>query len=439
LIFNLKNLKEIKFHNFKKIEKIIEYLKSNSEICSVKFFHCFFSEIDLEKFSTFLVGKKTNKYQTELQKSQFKPFSISLLNDYEEEFSEDDDFDIYGEISKVVLLEEKYELKEIEFSSTPLDKGLNSISEIIGHLKSLEMVKFSFNQINDNENGLMFIKSLLDNENLKEIHITENFIGDQMVSQFCGIANESLKMLNFSNNMITSSGVEKLIDLLNKDTCMIEDLDISSNFIGNESAIKLLCGKSKLKKLNLSFCGIDLGLVSNKYEDFFEKLGDNSNIEIISLSGNSMIHSETLAKMIETNNTLKSLDISDCTLNFTEYLEKSIISNSKIEFYNFSECRLGDKNGKSIANILSSKKSNSSFNLSDNGFTNHFGRILMDSKIKKMEFLDLTQNDFNMEMREFLKEKLATSVEYFFIGFQIGKSRKCEPCDGVQMSTVFEE
>jgi hypothetical protein len=436
----LKNLKEIKFHNFKKIEKIIEFLKSNSEICSVKFFHCFFSEIDLEKFSTFLIGKKTNKYQTEIQRNQFKPFSISLLNDFEEENSEeDDDFDIYEEISKVVLLEKKYELKEIEFSSTPLDKGLNSISEIIGHLKSLETVKFSFNQINDNENGLMFIKSLLDNDMIKEIHITENFIGDNMVSHFCRIANESLKILNFSNNMITSSGVEKLINLLNKDTCMIQDLDISSNFIGNESAIKLLCRKSNLKKLNLSFCGIDLGLVPEKYEEFFNTLGKNSNLEIISLSGNSMIHSESLAIMIEMNNTLKSLDISDCTVNFTENLENSIISNTKIEFYNFSECRLGDKNGKSIANILSSKEITPSYNLSDNGFTNNFGSTLMNCKIKKMEFLDLTQNDFDLEMRENLKEKFSSSVEYFSIGFQVGKSRKCEPCDGVQMSHVFEE
>eukprot|EP01080_Neovahlkampfia_damariscottae_P011789 gene11789-5126_t len=448
LILSLENIKEIRFHNFKSISKPLEILKYKTNIKSVKFFHCFFSALDLDVLSIFLVGKKTTKYQTEQQRFQFKPFSISLLDDIEEEIEEDDedDFDdIYGDIyqdtTPIKINENPLELKELEFSSVPLDNGLEYISEIIGNLKSLEIIKFSYNQIKQNETSIMFIKSIKDNQNLKEISITENFMDDILLDEFSsGTIMKSLKKLSFSNNMITNIGINSMLNLLKMEDCDIENLDLSANFIGNENSLKLISQNfEKLKILNLSSCGIDLGLNFPIFDLFFEELSKNTTLEVLSLSGNSMINPISLSTFFSNNNTLKSLDISDCTVNFTSQLEKSIVENNSLEFLNLSECRLGDENGKFICKVLEKIKQKFSINISDNSFTDEFAKLLLKINLEnKLKMLDLTQNDFSLDTRELLKKKFSKSIEFLFIGFKIGNTRRSEPCDGSQMSSIFE-
>ena len=152
-----------------------------------------------------------------------------------------------------------------------------------------------------------------------------------------------------------------------------------------------------------------------------------------------MINPISFSNFILKNNSLKSLDVSDCTINFTDELETAIIKNNSLKQLNFSECRLGDRNGISICKILEKKDQILDLNISDNNLTDEFATELLKIQLKhNQRFLDLTQNEFSLNIREKLETKFLNSIKYLFIGFKIGKTRQSEPCDGTQMSSVFE-
>ena len=132
------------------------------------------------------------------------------------------------------------------------DKAINNLEELIFHC-----IKFGLklNKYQRVEQGSKLTSGVF--KSLKVLVLDCSYIGDdgaKMIAEGLGL-NRTLTRLHLNHCGIGASGVDAQM----KSTCAVEDLDLSSNDIGDEGARAVagrLKNSSSLQKLNLSSCCI---------------------------------------------------------------------------------------------------------------------------------------------------------------------------------------
>ena len=93
---------------------------------------------------------------------------------------------------------------------------------------------------NITENGLKFLcQGLASNQTrIREINLSENFLHFNGCKHLIDalIENQTLRKLSIASNFIKCEGAECLSFMLGLETCLLEELDISDNFISNRGA-----------------------------------------------------------------------------------------------------------------------------------------------------------------------------------------------------------
>ena len=159
------------------------------------------------------------------------------------------------------------------------------------------------------------------------VHITE------------GLAqNRTLKVLNLSANNIYNEGIVSLFQMLDKNVCSLQELDISYNYANLYPGVmkcgSVLAKNSTLETLAISECGCfkecQFGL------KLLEGLKQNSNLKIFKLDFSRNLFDERatikFTEMLVHNKTLTQLDISSCQFtpwefSLIETLPKSSVKN----------------------------------------------------------------------------------------------------------------
>ena len=123
----------------------------------------------------------------------------------------------------------------------------------------------------------------------------------------------NLKKINLSENKIGSNNIDDLIEFINEPKCILEDLNIFGNYLGDKNIIKLCEAISS----NASYRLTSLNIGKNNIHDdsinsLCQVVNNCSNLNLLNLSHN-WLHNSQVAKIIKelsTNNELKVLDLS---------------------------------------------------------------------------------------------------------------------------------
>ena len=265
--------------------------------------------------------------------------------------------------------------------------------------------KFSNKYIKDfdlsynNKMNISLLKHVLSLENISQLDIQSNKIGDQNMSillKYIKDNNIRLKSLKLQSNYIGEIGSRAFAELI-KDNKYLTFVNLSSNPLGYKG-IKLICNAMELypceiKELILNFTQ------SNNYcsADIYKMLIKNKNLKVLSLIGN-YLNNEGIDKILSSlkvNNSLQELSIGENKninskgfINLGSYLRfnKSLIS------LEIKSSRLDDYILKDLIKIMNNNKDVISLNFVDNNLSYKyiikFGLFLRkNEKIKDIKIL----------------------------------------------------
>lgn len=242
------------------------------------------------------------------------------------------------------MIKNNEHIRSLDISYNDIDaKSMQIIADAIAVNNSIEELNLaSMGRIGIQEIDLEVIKTLSTNKHLSSINLSHNNIhAPQLVSILeCLVDSKNIIALNLSQNF-----------------SLFDHNELGSNIrIEHREAICRMLANSNIKVLNLA----DTGLSNDTFTILRDGIGNNTSIENLDLSQNSLGYDsnyqdvESLCDIIKDNKVLKSLnlannDFSDKSLRL---LINALKTNYTMQVLDLSEHELGDRATKKLNNIL---------------------------------------------------------------------------------------
>ena len=330
------------------------------------------------------------------------------------------DIDDQGMKSLASALEMNGSLEELDLSENDAVTGigLTALGESLKRNRGLKTLDISYCSIDDQ--GMKSIASALEmNGSLEELDLSRNHAVTGVGLMALGESlkrNRGLKSLNISDCGIDDQGVKSIASALEMNGSL-EELDLSRNRAVTDIGLMAL-GESLrrnrgLKTLYISHCGID----DQGMKSLASALEMNGSLEELDLRGNQVITGVglmALGESLKRNRGLKKLDISYCgiddqgmksiasALEMNGSLEElnlsgnravtgvgfmalgeSLKSNGDLKTLNISHCDIDDQGMKSIASALEMNGSLEELNLSGNRAVTGVGFMELGESLKR--------------------------------------------------------
>lgn len=250
--------------------------------------------------------------------------------------------------------------------------------QILVQSDTLKELDISENEV-QTEGAVKFFKALRSRHScLKTLNLTNNGITKHAADEI-GLAlktNNTLEVLNLSNNKLQSTGIVKIMHILNKDNKTLKVLDVEYNDINDLAADKIAA-----------------------------TLANNTSLEQLNLSGNSLKAKGTIKilQALKTNRTLKILIMRDCDIEYTEqaggYIADALACNTGLEKLLLCKNRLHTSGAIKIMQSLQKNSTLKVINLWDNNITDQVANDVADTLVNNncLEELVLQKNHISSE------------------------------------------
>eukprot|EP01006_Ploeotia_vitrea_P016562 TRINITY_DN4728_c0_g1_i1.p1 TRINITY_DN4728_c0_g1~~TRINITY_DN4728_c0_g1_i1.p1 ORF type:complete len:371 (+),score=13.09 TRINITY_DN4728_c0_g1_i1:32-1144(+) len=230
-------------------------------------------------------------------------------------------------------------------------------------------------RINDGEAKAIF-KGLYSSDCLvAELDLSYNFIGDEPMQDLAQALRHSnvIERVNLAFNNVTGVGARLLADGLMMNTSVLH-FSIQGNDIGEEGGTAMaamLKGNNTLQTLNLGSCGIKTGTIIGLATALQEQPSLTSlNIDKPLLPGlqENLTAAQHLGEMIKLNSTLTEINMSRFKMNdeMMQLMTPAFIHNQSVIAMNFSCNQLSVDCGALFASILSKRPDITDLNLHSN-------------------------------------------------------------------------
>ena len=258
-----------------------------------------------------------------------------------------------------------HHLKSLDLSRNNLNRiAVDHIAKTIPHMPQLEKLMLSYNRDIQRGGAVSLVSALCDHKALKSLDLSLTNIGEEDCEQLAQLLSSSqrLEELNVSYNSLSSNSIHILFKRLQQNSSLkkllIGDISRHPNHISLQ-AMKTLSAylqdkeKCKLEKLDLSQCDIS----SDTAVELAHGLSQNCSVKVLYLS-HYPIGDKGAAALGQamTEKTITELWLASCDITTTGGAAlASLMDNSIIEVLNISGNSLGGAIS-SIANALEDNK-----------------------------------------------------------------------------------
>ena len=307
---------------------------------------------------------ESSKVQGDKEKNEENKPKVNIINNNEgfEEFTQTKYvnpncmLEFYNKYSKFDSLYRKYPLTNKTPSWTFIESSNEEkiIPNPLGLLRRSGQEKrltISNHKVGDTYMKVLS-KSLRYSRHLNKLELSGNRLSSFGTSKLFKSLNinkelsNNLKTINLSENKIGSSNIDELIQFVNEPKCILEELNIFGNLLGDKNIIKLCESISSNISYRITTLNIGKNNIHDESINALCQIVDNcSNLVLLNLSHN-WLHNSQVAKIIKelsTNNELKVLDLSwnnlgDDLISLPQYeqLVNNEINHPERLFNNFS-------------------------------------------------------------------------------------------------------
>ena len=241
------------------------------------------------------------------------------------------------------------------------DSTATALARVLAQNSNLTMLNLEKNSIGD-EGAIALARVLAQNSNLTTLNLEKNSIGDEgAIALAEALINSSLSVMQLNENKIGNNGAIALFKILGS----VNEIELESNFIGDEAAIELARYNSK-----------DIGkvvLLSNPIGDsgskaLIKSLKNDEYSGELALSPRTMTSSgiEDLIRFNIRNRVALKLTVFPIGVKEANVIAKIIKSNANLKEVSLMYCEMGDEAAMVLAEVLATNKKLESFDLSEN-------------------------------------------------------------------------